>query len=65
MARTAFQKRNYFAAGCTNGIYVGIRAESCKPLYISLMLLIDLREYSISEGIGTHQLNLNSCRPRI
>jgi hypothetical protein len=64
MGRTAFQKRNLLAAGCTNGIYVGIRTDSCKRLYISLTLVTDLRDYSISEGLGTHQPNLNSCRPR-
>jgi hypothetical protein len=65
MGRTAFHKRNYLAAGCTNGIYVGIRAESCKPFYISLTLVTDSRDYSISEGLGTHQTNLDSCCPRI
>jgi RHO1 GDP-GTP exchange protein 1/2 len=42
MGRTAFQKRNYLAAGCTNGIYVGVRAESCEPFCISLMLATNL-----------------------
>jgi hypothetical protein len=65
MGGTAFQKRNFLAAGCTNGVYVGIRADSCEPFYISLTLVTDLRGYSISEGLGTHQPNLNSCRPRI
>jgi len=65
MEPTAFQKRNHLAAGCTNGIYVGIRAESCKPFYISLTLVTDSRDYSISESLGTHQPNLNSCRARI
>jgi hypothetical protein len=53
MGCTAFQKRNYLAAGCTNGIYVGVRAESCKAFYISLTLVTDLRDYSISEGLRT------------
>jgi hypothetical protein len=50
----AFQKRNYLAAGCTNGIYVGIRADSCELSYISLTLVVNLLAYSISEGFGKH-----------
>ncbi len=67
MGRPAFQKRKYLAAGCTSGIYVGIRADSCKPFYFSLTLALPLilGIYSISEGLGTHQPNFNSCRFRI
>jgi hypothetical protein len=54
MGRTAFQKRNFLAAGCTNGVYVGIRADSCELFYISPTLVTDLRDSSISEGLGTH-----------
>lgn len=42
MGRTVFQKRNFLAVGCTNGVYLGIRADSCKPFYISLTLVADL-----------------------
>ena len=65
MEPSVFQKRNYFVAGCTNGIYVGTRADSCEPSYILLTLIADSLAYSISEGFGTRQANLNSCCPRI
>ena len=38
---------------------------SNKPFHISLTLIANLRGYSISEGLRTHQSNLNSCRPRM
>jgi hypothetical protein len=65
MEPSEFKKRNYLAAGCTTGIYVGIRADSCEVSYISPTLVVNLLAYSISEGFGKRQPNLNSCRPRI
>lgn len=61
MELPAFQKRNYLAVGCTNGVYVGIRADSCELYRISLVLVTNSIGYSVSEGLGIHQPN-NSSR---
>ena len=45
MEPSVFQKQNHVAASCTNGIYMGTRADSCES---SLTLVTDLLAYSIS-----------------
>ena len=65
MQPSAFQKRTYLAVGCTNGIYVGIRADSCEPSSITHARVTNSIGYSISESLGIYQPNFSGCTSRI
>jgi hypothetical protein len=58
-------ERNYLAVGCTNGVYVGLRANSCESSEFLAGSVTNLLMRSVPKGLGIHQPNFDGRHSKV